>query len=221
METEVFLAYETARGNVFRLLSECYLMPSQQMLGNIHDLAEMSKSVCPEVVSHIGQLKSVSRHGWDIEKIKVDYARLFVGPYTLLAPPYGSVYLEGQRRVMGDSTLDVMQGYTEAGLSVSEDFRDAPDHISAELEFMYYLVHKEIEAIVGGAYMIAADYLEKQKCFLENHLGVWISEFSTRVMEHAHTDFYRTLSTVTAEFVRANQEEMLRISLRRIDELIS
>jgi len=221
METEVFLAYETARGNVFRLLSECYLMPSQQMLGNIHDLAEMLKSVCPEVVPHIGQLKSVSRHGWDIEKINVDYARLFVGPYTLLAPPYGSVYLEGQRRVMGDTTLDVMQGYMEAGLSVSEDFRDAPDHISAELEFMYYLVHKEIEAVAGGAYMIAADYLEKQKCFLENHLGVWISKFSTRVMENAHTEFYRALGTVTAQFVRANQEEMLRISLRRIDELIS
>jgi DMSO reductase family type II enzyme chaperone len=191
------------------------------MLGNIHDLAEMLKSVCPEVARPSRQLESICKHDCEIEQIKVDYARLFVGPYTLLAPPYGSVYLEGQHRVMGNSTLDVMKGYMEVGLSISEDFRDAPDHISAELEFMYYLVLKEIEAIAGGDYTIASDYLEKQKCFLENHLGVWISKFSTRVMENAHTEFYRALGTVTAQFVRANQEEMLRISLRRIDELIS
>jgi len=221
MKTEDFLAYETARANVFRLLAEFYLMPGQDMLEKVHDLADMLKSVCPEVLPHIRQLKSVCRHGSDIEQIKVDYARLFVGPYTVLAPPYGSVYLECQRRVMGNSTLDVMKGYMEVGLSISEDFRDAPDHISAELEFMYYLVLKEIEAIAGGDYTIAADYLEKQKCFLENHLGVWISEFSARVMEGAETEFYRTLSSITGGFVRRNQEGMLQISLQRINEFIS
>lgn len=221
METEEFLAYETARANVFRLLSECYLMPSQHMLGNIHDLADMLNFVCPEVARPSRQLESICKHDCEIEQIKVDYARLFVGPYTLLAPPYGSVYLEGQHRVMGNSTLDVMKGYMEVGLSISEDFRDAPDHISAELEFMYYLVLKEIEAIAGGEYTIAADYLEKQKCFLESHLGVWISEFSARVMEGAETEFYRTLSAITGGFVRRNQEGMLQISWQQIDELIS
>ena len=221
MKTEDFLAYETARANVFRLLSECYLMPGQDILEKVHGLTDMLNFVCSEVAPHIRRLKNICTHGCDIEQIKVDYARLFVGPYTLLAPPYGSVYLEGQRRVMGDSTLDVMQGYMEAGLSVSEDFRDAPDHISAELEFVYYLVHKEIEAIAGGAYTIAADYLEKQKCFLENHLGVWISEFSARVMESAETEFYKSLSAITGGFIRRNQEGMLQISLQRINELIS
>ena len=30
----------------------------------------------------------------NFEALKVDFARLFVGPYKLLAAPYGSVYLE-------------------------------------------------------------------------------------------------------------------------------
>jgi len=196
-------------------------MPNQDMRGKIHDLADMLNSVCPEVAPYIRQLKSICMHDCEIERIKIDYARLFVGPYALLAPPYGSVYLEGQRRVMGDSTLDVMKGYMEVGLSISEYFRDAPDHISAELEFIYYLVRKEVEAIARGAYKIAADYLGKQQCFVENHLGVWVAEFSARVIESAETVFYRALSIVTGEFVRRNKEKMLKISRQRIDELLS
>ncbi|MFN2356106.1 MAG: molecular chaperone, partial [Desulfopila sp.] len=74
-----------------------------------------------------------SRH----QDLLVEYARLFVGPFELLAPPYGSVYLETGRRLMGDSTIAVQHMYTNAGLTL--DVQEAPDHIALELEFMHYL----------------------------------------------------------------------------------
>jgi len=216
-----FIEYEKARGDAFKLLAECYLVPDQNIFLKFHALEDMLNRVCPEVVGLIQSFKGKCENDRDIERLKVDYARLFVGPYSLLAPPYGSVYLEAERRIMGDSTLHALEMYREAGLDIAQDFNDAPDHIAAELEFMHYLVFKEIRAGASGSYTIAVDYVEKQKIFLETHLGAWISAFSTQIMESAETEFYRNLSTLTTRFVKKNSESILQISLQQINESVN
>jgi TorA maturation chaperone TorD len=51
-----------------------------------------------------------------------------VGPFLVPAPPYGSVYLEDNRQLMGDSTIDVRRHYLSLGLDLSADFMEAlPD----------------------------------------------------------------------------------------------
>ncbi len=70
----------------------------------------------------------------------------FLFLFCMLAPPYGSVYLERERTVMGESTLDVVRRYRQEGLDISADFHDAPDHITAELEFVHFLIFKALEA---------------------------------------------------------------------------
>ena len=45
---------------------------------------------------------------------------------------------------MGDSTMDVRMRYGDARLELAADFKEAPDHIAAELEFMHFLIFKEI-----------------------------------------------------------------------------
>ncbi len=221
MDIEDFVLQEKARGNTFSLLAECYRVPDHNIFVKFHVLEDMLSRVCPEVVGLIQSFKGKYKNVSDIERLKVDYARLFVGPYSLLAPPYGSVYLEGERRIMGDSTLHALEMYRETGLDVAQDFNDAPDHITAELEFMYYLVFKEIKAGASGSFTIAVDYVEKQKSFLKTHLGAWVSAFSTQVMESAETEFYRNLSTLTTRFVKKNVESLLQISLQQINEFMS
>jgi TorA maturation chaperone TorD len=221
MNIEGFFAYEKARGNAFNLLAECYLMPGQNILGKSRKLIDVLHFVYPEVTGHIQEFQIQCKNDFDIERLKVDYARLFVGPYSLLAPPYGSVYMEDARRIMGDSTLHALEMYRETGLDMAQDFNDAPDHIAVELEFMYYLVFKEVGAMADQNYTIAADYVEKQKIFLEAHIGAWISEFSAHIMENAETEFYRSLSTLTTRFVRKNLESMLQISLQQINGFMS
>ena len=108
-----------------------------------------------------------------------------MGPYTLFAAPYGSVYLDGERKIMGDSTLDVKTRYREAGLDTAQNFKDAPDHISAELEFMYYLIFKEIDAFANSDIETAIDFIQRQKSFLEDHLMAWVPEFANSISENA------------------------------------
>lgn len=84
------------------------------------------------------------------EELAVEYARLFVGPFGLRAPPYGSVYLDNQRSVMGPSTMETIRCYEDEGLARDDEFNELPDHIVVELEFMYYLSYRQVEALQKG-----------------------------------------------------------------------
>ena len=140
----------------------------------------------------------------DLESLKIDYARLFVGPYTLAAPPYGSVYLEGKPLVMGNSTVDAQKRYRNAGLNIAEEFKEAPDHIAVELEFMHFLIFKEIEAATHSNIEAFGNYLIEQQSFLEDHLGAWVSDFAENITANSDTEFYKKLAISTQIFI--NQE---------------
>ena len=124
------------------------------------------------------------------------------------APPYGSVYLDGERQIMGKSTLEVRNNYREAGLDISTDFRNPPDHIAAELEFMYFIIFKEIEALENSDVDTTIDYLEKQRAFLNEHLGAWVSEFAAFVEQKAESKFYRNLAKATKVFIEQHLDEL-------------
>ncbi|MBI5025208.1 MAG: molecular chaperone TorD family protein [Nitrospirae bacterium] len=135
------------------------------------------------------------------EDLAIDYAKLFVGPYELNAPPYGSVYLDGERRVMGDSTMEVIDMYQQAGLSIDDDFKEVPDHITAELEFMYYLIFKEIEAIGRSEIERVEQFVKTQEQFLNKFLGQWIKPFCEKIKEGTDNEFYITLADCVSTFV--------------------
>ena len=199
MEADLFVQQETIRFEIYKLLAECYYPPDETLAGKISDLDEKLRLTDLQSLNWVGKkiLKADS-----IQELKVDYARLFVGPYTLLAPPYGSVYMEQERRVMGNSTMDVIKRYRESGLAVDKEFKDAPDHIAAELEFMHYLIYKEIEAANQGDLNSIFACLLNQQSFLKVHLGAWVSEFARNVMDNARTSCYRDLARITDEFIK-------------------
>lgn len=163
-------------------------------------------NVCEAAVESIQNMRSAFDAGADLEPLKVDFAKLFVGPFKLLAAPYGSVYLEGERKMMGDSTLDARSRYREAGLDTAKNFKDAPDHISAELEFMYYLIFKELEAFADSDTETAMGFIQKQKSFLEDHLLAWVPEFAGQIIENAQNPFYPNLAKATESFLQENYQ---------------
>lgn len=205
MDAVEILHYELNRREVYRLLSACYYLPAKDTLEKLGALKQALNAVCPEAVELVAGMMEET----DLEQLKIDFSGLFVGPFKLLAPPYGSVYLESGRQVMGASTVDAQNRYKEAGLDISGNVKEAPDHIALELEFMYYLVFKEIESLEQTGLEKMIDYQKKQRQFLERHLGVWVSKFAANVEKYATTDFYRNLAAVTKIFV---QKDLYHIS---------
>ncbi len=125
--------------------------------------------MCPKAVEFALEMDEAILQ-YSNQELAVEYARLFVGPFELQAPPYGSVYLDEGRRIMGDSTIAVRKMYRDSELNISNDFKEPPDHISAELEFMYYLSFKELEALESHDDDQANFFLKNQVEFLEKFL---------------------------------------------------
>ncbi len=206
METESLMTHESSRMTAFRILSDCFFLPEPGLSEKLEDLEFNMTNVCETAVPLIQNMRKEIKAAADLEPLKVDFAKLFVGPYELLAAPYGSVYLDGGRKIMGDSTLDVKDQYRQAGLDIAKDFKDAPDHIAAELEFMYYLIYKEIESFSNSDSEAAIGFVRKQKSFLENHLMAWVPQFANHIIENAENAFYPNLAKATEAFLKENFE---------------
>jgi TorA maturation chaperone TorD len=202
MNTQDFFDLENLRLETYRLLADGYHRPEPGLLDGLAKLATCMEQVCSEAEKYINSMMADIDRMDGPESLEIDYARLFVGPFNLLAPPYGSVYLEGERQVMGVSTADVQKRYQAAGLDVAAGFKDAPDHIAAELEFMHFLIFKAMAAANQGDVNDMVTCLLNQQSFLEQHLGAWVQEFAGHVVDHAQTSFYRNLARATEAFIK-------------------
>lgn len=205
------LNYESSRMAAFRLLSDCYFLPDPGLSEKLKELERNMAATCESALGFIQSMRDEFRDSAQTELLEVDFSKLFVGPYKLLAAPYGSVYQDGERKIMGDSTLDVKNRYRQAELDTAKDFKDPPDHITAELEFMHYLIFKEIEAFCSADTQTAVAFIQKQKSFLEDHLTAWVPEFAANVIENAETLFYQNLAKATETFVQENYTDVCTV----------
>ena len=191
MTLDELISHEEGRRDSYALLSSCFHLPDEELIQALYELPPSDNDL------YSGLVKGARLS--DVQSLRVDYSKLFVGPYKLLAPPYGSVYLEHKKTVMGDSTMDVLKRLETEGLSLQ--LKEAPDHIAIELEFMFFLISKELEEFKASNFDGAESFRGKQRVFLELHLGKWVARFADTVEEAAQTEFYKNLAHATNSFV--------------------
>ncbi len=182
------------RGDCFKLLAACFYEPDKQLfieeqLGE--KIEELLTFFTPDGVEAAQQLQDALKNVSQ-EQLSIDHAALFVGPFKLLAPPYGSVYLENNRAVMGNSTMTVAQYYQEAGLNV--ELKEPPDHIAIELEFMYYLCNREASVPREDNLDSARRYRQLQERFFLHAMKPWTGEFCDSIRKGTDNVFYTNLA---------------------------
>ena len=213
MDTQKIISHETARQDIYKHLAESYRLPGENIRATLAALSSNLLMLDSDAVSYVQSMQSELDQSADLNLLTLAYARLFVGPYSLPAPPYGSIYLENERKIMGGSTLDARQRYRSFGLDVSDHIREAPDHITIELEFMFFLIYTEIEAVRSGAPGKTRDLLLHQRSFLFDHLSEWIPGFTDCILQYSKTRFYQDLARVTRIFITEDLEYLDRISV--------
>jgi TorA maturation chaperone TorD len=206
---EWLLRQETVRSRVYRRLADAYRPPRQRLRAAIAELPDMLALLGSPAATAARDMRNAFSTDDAMTDMHIEFARIFVGPFFVPAPPYGSVYLEGARRVMGNSTVDARDHYRNAGFDLSEDYHEAPDHMAVELEFMHLLICQAAEAILGRDREGLLTALDRQRRFLTRHLGAWVEAFTDRVTEHAAIPFYRLLAQVTRSFVLEERQAMV------------
>jgi len=192
-----------AREDLCRYLAACYYQPGPEFAEEkvFDSMLDAATRIDPDLAAGARRLGEEFAAG-EAQKLLLDYTRLFLGPTHIIAKPYGSVWLEGENTVMGESTIAVQELYREGGFDMDEEFHELPDHIAAELEFLYLLIYRENEAHQQGKPEALKTKIALRNRFLDEHLGRWIGPFTSAVRDGAQSGFYRELAGVTERFVR-------------------
>ena len=193
----------TARADLCRFLSACFYEPALEFAEEhlFDSMLVAAERIDPGLAGHARKLGQAFAKQ-DLQTLLVDYTRLFLGPLQALASPYGSSWLSAPVPTEDNPPLAVLDLYGAGGFEVDEAFRELPDHVAVELEFLYLLIFNKNRASQAGNMddLTLTELLQRR--FLGEHLGAWIGPFAAAVKAGADTDFYRELAEFTERFVR-------------------
>lgn len=194
-----------ARADLCRLLAACYYQPGPEFAEE--RMFESMWTAAAELDAGLATLAQALGEAFDaqpLEELQIDYTRLFLNPGGPVAAPYESAWLAGRDPMQVDEiTRSVLDSYRQGGYDVDLSFRDLPDHIAAELEFLYTLVFREARAAASGNDAERAEAIDLRRRFVDQHLGRWIGSFAAALRDGGETALYRALADLTERFVRS------------------
>lgn len=164
---------------VYRFLSQSMRYPCESWLGPAY--FELLQLFLEELPGEEGlDLRSFTAPDADlIEKLQIEYTRLFINSSpAVAAPPYASVYLDGDGMLYGKSAERVRSFYRERGVDLLAG-SDMPDHLCLQLDFLALLADDNMT--------------EDESLFLASHFRPWFGTFRKRVHAAAQLPFYTVL----------------------------
>lgn len=190
---------------IYKILSSLFYEPTEDSLHSLSVLQEVFLENDEELYNLTSTLLTEAKKH-SLASLTLDYSKLFVGSSHVLASPYASIYLDGKWQVMGESTMNTLHFYKEAGLEIKEGFHELPDHIAVELEFVYYLIYKYLETNDDK-------YLSYQAEFIDKVLSKWVPSFTKLITERAETEFYRFVAALLDKWIEKEAKEFQKVPL--------
>ena len=82
-------------------------------------------------------------------------------------------------------------------------YRELPEHVAVELEFMYYLAAMEARMLKQD---LTVDVRTLEKSFLELHLARWVETFAQCVIKNAKLNVYRSSAKLLSKTIKGDLE---------------
>ncbi len=117
------------------------------------------------------------------------YQRLFIGPYALPAPTWGSVYLDKENVLFGESTLSLRRWLRENGITMQQPGNEPEDHIGMLL--------------LLSAWLAEQGQGESLDILLARHLFPWCFRFLDLLEIHAGHPLYLGVAKLARITLRA------------------
>lgn len=202
-----------ARGNVYRLLSQAYLYPSEEFFALLrsgafaHELDRAIKALlavkndrdlkrCTD--SMIAALSKAAPGS--LSDLRSEYHYVFGHTIPKDCPPYETQCGMADVFQQTQGLSDISGFYRAFGLEAKS--LERLDHISVELEFMHFLCCKQAYALESNHGKEKVEIcVEAQKKFLQQHLGKWVFAFAKLLKKKKNSEFYTTLAELTESFI--------------------
>jgi len=202
MNERDFIFSEHARASIVNVFTALLCQPEENLIQNnqVFDTLELAfnnvNPACCEIVSRMQEAVKQNT----AQELLIEYTRLFIGPFKTLVSPYSSLYF-GSDTLMSDETVWVVDFYRKAGLKFDQETKEVPDHIAIETEFMYWLIHNEINALDAGDRDKSFSLWEKQQEFFDKHYKKWVPEFCAKVATETNNEYFRVLAECLKRFI--------------------
>ncbi len=176
--------------NLLNFFILAFLRPTEEWLVEVGESWEKVKNHFP-----LTEIKLV-----DSSNMNQEYTRLFRFGKEVPCPPYESVYRMEDRTLMSHYAIDVENRMRSFGVEVSKNFKEPPEHISVELEFLKYLY------LIGEG-----EALEEAESFLEDHLIQWVPQFCNCIIKNSKISFYKEVCVLLKEFLNDELRDLKAI----------
>ncbi len=129
-----------------------------------------------------------------LERLGVEFTRLFSGMQEGMGPPppFESVWRED--RLIGESTVAVIEAYARAGFADIDPGAGPQDHAAVELKFMALLALREAEARRANETDKARRRLDQQRDFLGRHLTAWAPRWADAIIGQSREPLFAALA---------------------------
>ena len=126
-----------------------------------------------------------------LARLEEGYVRLFINDRGgIAASLYASCY-ENQKKpqLMGVAAVRMQKMLSDLDIHISDDVREPPDHLSIELEVLYFLLSQTRATDPAGALRAAAD-------FAAGEMLPWVRVFHHRLADEVRCRFYPLITSV-------------------------
>lgn len=184
------------RSHFFWWLAEWFLSPpNQNALEGLSTTAEVE----PPTVAMDHAWLALANAAPDLEHISLDeigseFTRLISGIQEGMGPPppFESVWRED--RLIGESTVAVIESYAQAGFADIDPEAGPQDHLAVELKFISLLALREAEARQAGDEAAAHKRLAQQRDFIHRHLAAWAPRWADAIIQQTREPLFAALA---------------------------
>ena len=177
-------------------LEECTEMVKENYLNRLDSLTSVLKADAGNRLHEIGSIiRSFSDGDSLYQHLEEGYVRLFISAKGgITAPLYESCYEFEGAPLMGRAAAEMKERFETKDLSVADTIQEPPDHLSIELEYLYFLLDK------GWSDPDAA-LIAEALAFAGEVMLPWVSEFQKRLAAEKEVSFYYLTATILVDIL--------------------
>jgi len=155
--------------------------------------SQLAPLLDPSFAETMAELKTIIEEPGDDDSLfrylEEAYIRLFVNARDgIPAPLYQSCYEAENAPMMGPPAIMMKERFESAGLSMAGKVNEPPDHLSVQIEYLYFLLEKgfreEDRAMIADASSFASETMLP-----------WVAKFHRKLDNETGRPFYSSMAS--------------------------
>jgi TorA maturation chaperone TorD len=182
---------EQARADIYRLLGALLAAPPDAVMTNLLRNIRPAEEADDAAMTSAWQALQVAADGLDVDQVKDEYFRLFIGLGRGELVPYASFYIHGL--LMEKVLASLREELAGLGIERQANVAEPEDHAAAVCEIMGMIISEH------GLHL-------KQAAFFKDYVGLWLGQFFADLGNAEAADFYRAVAQLGQQFLAVEQQ---------------